>query len=70
MCFVGKQAIYNLQFLYFFDGDDDAPSDSMDACASRVDPDPSERAEFPRFKTLTQDQVSLMIGKAAMKSCP
>ena len=33
-------------------------------------PDPRESAEFPNFKTLTQDQVSLIIGKAANKSCP
>ena len=33
-------------------------------------PDPRECAEFPNFKTLTQDQVSLIIGKAANKSCP
>ena len=31
---------------------------------------PRECAEFPNFKTLTQDQVSLIIGNAAMKSCP
>ena len=43
------------------DGDDDAPADSMDACANCVDPVPRERAEFPNFKTLTQDQVSLII---------
>ena len=42
----------------------------MGACANCVDPDPRECAEFPNFKTLTQDQVSLIIGKAAMKSCP
>ena len=52
------------------DGDDDAPADSMDACANCVDPVPRERAGFPNFKTLTQDQVSLIIGKAVMKSCP
>ena len=42
----------------------------MDACENCVDPDPRERAEFPNFETLTQDQVSLIIGEAAMKSCP
>ena len=42
----------------------------MDACANCVDPDPRERAEFPNFKTLTQDQVSLIIGRAVVKSCP
>ena len=42
----------------------------MDACANCVDPDPRERAEFPNFKTLTQDQVSLIIGKAVVRSCP
>ena len=42
----------------------------MGACANCVDPDPRECAEFPSFKTLTQDQVSLIIGKVAMKSCP
>ena len=52
------------------DGDDDAPADSMDACANCVDPDPRERAEFPNFKALTQDQVSLIIGRAVVKSCP
>ena len=40
------------------------------ACADCVDPDPSECAELPKFKTLTQHQVSLIIGKAAMKPCP
>ena len=52
------------------DGDGDAPADNMGACANFVDPDPRECAEFQNFKTLTQDQVSLLIGKAAMKSCP
>ena len=33
-------------------------------------PDLGECVECPNFKTLTQDQVSLIIGKAAMKSCP
>ena len=42
----------------------------MDACANCVDPDPCVCAKFPNFKTLTKDQVSLIIGKAAMKSCP
>ena len=42
----------------------------MGTCENCVDPDPRERAEFPNFKTLTQDQVSLIIGEAAMKSCP
>ena len=31
---------------------------------------PRECAEFPNFKTLTQDQVSLIIGQAAIKFCP
>ena len=52
------------------DGDSDASADNMDACANCVDPDPRECVEFPNFKTLTQDQVSLIIGKAAMKSWP
>ena len=52
------------------DGDGDASVDNMGACANCIDPDPRECAEFPNFKTLTQDQVSLIIGKAAMKSCP
>ena len=52
------------------DGDGDASADNMGACANSVDPDPRECAEFPNFKTSTQDQVSLLIGKAAMKSCP
>ena len=43
---------------------------NVGACADCVDPDPSECAEFPKFKTLTQHQVSLIIGKAAMKPCP
>ena len=51
------------------DGDGDASADNMGACASCVDPDPRANV-FPNFKTLTQDQVSLIIGKAAMKSCP
>ena len=51
------------------DGDGDASADNMGAC-NCVDPVPREYAEFPNFKTLTQDQVSLLIGKAAMKSCP
>ena len=42
----------------------------MGACAYCVDPDPCECAEFPNFTTLTQGQVSLIIGNAAMKSCP
>ena len=42
----------------------------MGACANCVDRDPCECAEFPNFKTLTQYQVSLIIGKVAMKSCP
>ena len=42
----------------------------MDACANCVDPDPCVCAKFPNFKTLTKDQVSLIIGKAGMKSCP
>ena len=53
-----------------FDGDGDASADNMGACANCVDPDPCECVEFPSFKTLTQDQVSLITGKAAMKSCP
>ena len=52
------------------DGASDASADNMGACANCVDPDPGECVEFPNFKTLTQDQVSLIIGKAAMKSCP
>ena len=52
------------------DGDGDASADNMAACANCVDPDPRECVEFPNFKTLTQDQVSLIIGKAAMKSWP
>ena len=52
------------------DGDGDASADNMGACANCVDPDPRECVEFPNFKTLTQDQVSLIIGKAAIKSCP
>ena len=51
-------------------GDSDASADNMDACANCVGPDPGECVEFRNFKTLTQDQVSLIIGKAAMKSCP
>ena len=47
-----------------------ASADNMGACANCVDPDPHECAEFPNFKTLTQDNVSLIIRKAAMKSCP
>ena len=42
----------------------------MGACANCVDPDLRECAEFPNFKTLTQDQVSLIIGQAAIKFCP
>ena len=42
----------------------------MGACQNCVDPDPRECAEFPNFKTLTQGQVSLIIGNSAMKSCP
>ena len=52
------------------DDDGDASADNMGACANCVDPDPRECGEFPSFKTLTQDQVSLIIGKAAIKSCP
>ena len=52
------------------DSDGDASADNMGACANCVDPDPRECAVFPNFKTLTQDQVSSIIGKAAMKSCP
>ena len=52
------------------DGDDDTSADNMSTCADCIDPDAHECAEFPNFKTLTQDQVSLIIGKAAMKSCP
>ena len=51
-------------------GDSDASADNMGACINCVDPDPCECAEFPNFKTLTQGQVSLIIGKAATKSCP
>ena len=59
-----------LQSSESLDGDDDASADNMGACANCVDPDPCECAEFPNFKTLTQGQVSLIIGNAAMKSCP
>ena len=59
-----------LQSSESLDGDDDASADNMGACANCVDPDPRECEEFPNFKTLTQDQVSLITGKAAMKSCP
>ena len=59
-----------LQSSKFLDGDDDASTDNIGACANCVDLDPRECAEFPNFKTLTQGQVSLIIGKAAMKSCP
>ena len=52
------------------DGDDDASADNMGTCADCVDPDAHECAEFPNFKTLTQDHFSLIIGKAAMKPCP
>ena len=52
------------------DDDGDASADNMGACANCVDPDPRECGEFPSLKTLTQDQVSLIIGKAAIKSCP
>ena len=52
------------------DGDGDASADNMVACENCVDPDLRERAELPNFKTLTQDQVSLIIGEAGMKSCP
>ena len=52
------------------DDDDDASADNMGTCADCVDPDARECAEFPNFKTLTQDQVSSIIGKAAMKPCP
>ena len=52
------------------DGDDDTSADNMSTCADCIDPDAHECAEFPNFKTLTQDQVSLIIGKAAMKPCP
>ena len=59
-----------LQLSEPFDGDGDTSADNMDACANCVDPDPCVCAEFPNFKTLTQDQVSLIVGKVAMKSCP
>ena len=52
------------------DGDDDASADNMGACADCVDPDGRECEELPNFKTLTQDQVSLIIRKASMKSFP
>ena len=52
------------------DGDDDASAENMGTCADCVDPDARECAEFPNFKTLTQDHFSLIIGKAAMKPCP
>ena len=52
------------------DGDDDASADNMGTRADCVDPDARECAEFPNFKTLTQDQVSLIIGKEAMEPCP
>ena len=51
-------------------GDSDASADNMGACANCFGPDLGECVECPNFKTLTQDQVSLIIGKAAMKSCP
>ena len=59
-----------LQSSESLDGDDDASADNMGACANCVDPDPRECAEFPNFKTLTQGQVSLIFGNAAIKSCP
>ena len=52
------------------DGDGDASAYNMSVCAICVYPNPRECAEFPNLKTLTQNQVSLIIGKAAMKSCP
>ena len=52
------------------DGDGDASADNMGVCVICVYPNPRECAEFPNLKTLTQNQVSLIIGKAAMKSCP
>ena len=51
------------------DDDGDASADNMGAYAICVDPVPREFAEFPNFKTLTHDQLSLIIGEAAMKSC-
>ena len=38
------------------DGDDNASADNMGTCADCVVPDPCECAEFPNFKTLTQDR--------------
>ena len=52
------------------DGDDNASSDNMGACADCVVPDPRDCAEFPNFKALTQDRVCWITGKAGMKSCP
>ena len=43
------------------DGASDASADNVGACANCVDPDPRECVEFPNFKTLTQDQVSLLL---------
>ena len=43
------------------DGASDASADNMSACANCVDPDPRECGEFPNFKTLTLDQVSLLV---------
>lgn len=51
------------------DGDDDTSTDNMGTRTNCVDPGSHKCAEFPNFKTLTQDQVSLIIGKAAIKSC-
>ena len=59
-----------LQSFKPLDGDGDASADNMGVCAICVYPNPRECAEFPNLKTLTQNQVSLIIGKAAMKSCP
>ena len=52
-----------LQASELLDGDGDASADNMGACANCVDPDPRECAEFPNFKTLTQGQASLFIGR-------
>ena len=52
------------------DGDDNASADNMGAFPDCVVPDLRECAEFPNFKTLTQDRVCWITGNAGMKSCP
>ena len=52
------------------DGDDNASADNMGACADCVVPDLRECAEFPNFKTLTQDRVCWSTRNAGVKSCP